>query len=96
MYCRECGADMGKLRICPECSCDNRGKSRLVAGLLQLLCGSVGFGRFYLGYKGIGFLQLGASLVTCGLGGAVWGFVDGIFILNGTPQRDAHGFELVD
>lgn len=96
MYCRECGADMGKQRICPECSCDNRGKSRLVAGLLQLLGGTVGLGRFYLGYKGIALLQLGASFLTCGIGGAVWGFVDGIMILNGTPRCDARGFEMAD
>jgi TM2 domain-containing membrane protein YozV len=94
MYCKECGKDMGNLRICPSCSCDNRGKSRLTAGLLQILLGSLGVGRFYLGYKMIGLMQIGASLITCGFAGAIWGFVDGIMILSGTPEKDADGVVL--
>ena len=94
MYCKECGKDMGKLKICPYCSCDNRGKSRLTAGLLQLMLGSLGIGRFYLGYNLMGLLQIGASLLTCGIAGAIWGFIDGVMILNGNLKNDASGTEL--
>ncbi len=96
MYCRECGKDIGNLKICPACSCDNRGKSRLTAGLLQILAGAAGVGRFYLGYKLIGVLQIAATVFTCGIGGAIWGLIDGILILNGTPKNDADGVELKD
>lgn len=94
MYCRECGNDMGNLKICPVCSCDNRGKSRLTAGLLQMMLGSLGIGRFYLGYKMLGLMQLGSSLLTCGVAGTIWGFIDGIMIINGTPAEDADGLPL--
>ena len=96
MFCRECGKDMGSLKICPWCSSDNRGKSRFTAGLLQMLAGSLGVGRFYLGYKGTALLQIGASLLTCGIADAVWGFVDGIMILNGSLKTDASGLKLTD
>lgn len=53
-------------------------KSKLTAGLLQLLAGGFGIGRFYLGYTTIGVLQL----VTCG-GCGIWALIDGILILTG-------------
>lgn len=53
-------------------------KSKLTAGLLQLLVGGLGLGRFYLGYTTIGVLQL----VTCG-GCGIWALIDGILMLTG-------------
>ncbi|WP_067829469.1 TM2 domain-containing protein [Nocardia inohanensis] len=55
-------------------------KSKLTAGLLQILLGGFGVGRFYLGYTTIGVLQLVVTILTCGVG-AVWGLIDGILIL---------------
>lgn len=66
-------------------------KSRFTAGFLQIFLGGIGAGRFYMGYSGIGILQIAASLVTCGVGGFVWGFIDGLRILNGYPEKDAAG-----
>ena len=57
-------------------------KSKLTAGLLQIFLGSLGIGRFYLGYTTIGVLQLVVTIVTCGLG-SIWGLIDGIIILIG-------------
>lgn len=96
MYCRECGKDIGNLKICPHCSSDNRGKSRLTAGLLQILAGSLGIGRFYLGYNTIGFLQILATILTFGILGTVWGFIDGVMILSGRVQKDSDGNSLLD
>ncbi len=96
MYCRECGQNIGEMKICPHCNSDNRGKSRLTAGLLQILTGSLGIGRFYLGYNTIGLLQILSSFFTCGLVGAVWGFVDGVMILNKSLTEDADGNALLD
>jgi TM2 domain-containing membrane protein YozV len=65
-------------------------KSKMVAGLLQLLLGSFGAGRFYTGHTGIAIGQL----VTCG-GCGFWSLIDGIMILvNG--GTDAQGRKLRD
>jgi TM2 domain-containing membrane protein YozV len=69
-------------------------KSKIVAGLLQILLGAFGVGRFYTGHTGMAVGMLVVSLVTCGIG-AIWGFIDGILILvqGGT---DAQGYPLRD
>ncbi|WP_308220981.1 TM2 domain-containing protein [Micromonospora phytophila] len=69
-------------------------KSKVVAGILQILLGTFGAGRFYMGDTKTGVIQLVVSLVTCGIGG-IWGLIDGILILvnggvdgQGRPLRD--------
>lgn len=63
-------------------------KSKLVAGLLQILV-PFGIGRMYMGHTGLGVAQLLVSIFTCGLG-SLWAFIDGIVILVGNP-RDRYG-----
>lgn len=72
-------------------------KSKLVAGLLQLLglLGLVGIGRMYLGQTGLGIAQLVVGLVTCGLGALVWGIVDAVLIFT-DRVRDSQGLPLRD
>jgi TM2 domain/Protein of unknown function (DUF2510) len=65
-------------------------KSKLVAGLLQLFIGTLGIGRFYLGYSTIGVLQL-VTLGGCGF----WSLIDAIMILMGNVP-DAQGRTLRD
>jgi TM2 domain-containing membrane protein YozV len=67
-------------------------RSQVVAGLLQLLIGGLGIGRFYMGHAGLGVAQILVTVFTCGFG-AIWGLVDGIVILAGEP-RDAEGLPL--
>ncbi|XBP96661.1 TM2 domain-containing protein [Micromonospora sp. CCTCC AA 2012012] len=69
-------------------------KSKVVAGILQILLGGFGVGRFYMGDTKTGVIQLVVTLVTCGIG-AIWGTIDGILILvnggvdgQGRPLRD--------
>ncbi|WP_325048871.1 TM2 domain-containing protein [Micromonospora craterilacus] len=69
-------------------------KSKVVAGVLQILLGGFGVGRFYMGDTKTGVIQLIVTLVTCGIG-SIWGLVDGILILvkggvdgQGRPLRD--------
>jgi TM2 domain-containing membrane protein YozV len=69
-------------------------KSKVVAGILGIVLGFFGAGRFYMGDTKIGVLQLIVSIVTCGAG-ALWGTIDGILILinggvdgQGRPLRD--------
>ncbi len=54
------------------------GKSQLIALLLCLFVGALGIHRFYLGYIGIGVIQL-LTLGGCG----IWALVDLIMILTG-------------
>jgi TM2 domain-containing membrane protein YozV len=64
-------------------------KSKLIAGLLGILLGGFGAGRFYTGHTGIAIGQIAATWLTCGLG-ALWPLIDGIMILvNG--GTDAQG-----
>lgn len=65
-------------------------KSKMIAGILGILLGGFGVGRFYLGFYGIGALQLLLTVVTIGFG-FIWGFVDGVLILSGNILKDAQG-----
>jgi hypothetical protein len=63
-------------------------KTKLVAGLLGILLGGFGAGRFYTGHTGMAVAQLLVSIFTCFIG-QVWGIVDGILILvNGGYDSD--------
>jgi TM2 domain-containing membrane protein YozV len=66
-------------------------KSKLVAGLLQILI-PLGIGRFYIGDTKTGVWQLVVTILTCGIGG-LWPFIDGIIIL-ATDSKDANGLPL--
>jgi TM2 domain-containing membrane protein YozV len=69
-------------------------KSKVVAGVLGIVLGAFGAGRFYTGHTGKAIAQLVVSWVTCGIG-ALWPIIDGIMILvkgdtdaQGRPLRD--------
>ena len=68
-------------------------RSKLVAGLLGILLGSLGVHRFYLGYTQMGIIQIVVTICTGGLGG-IWGFIEGIMILVGSFDHDADGLPL--
>lgn len=65
-------------------------KSRIAAGVLQLVL--PGVGRMYLGYSAIGVLQL--LLAFCGGIGYIWSIIDGILMLTGAVRMDGYGREL--
>jgi TM2 domain-containing membrane protein YozV len=72
-------------------------KSKLVAGLLQLLgiFGVVGIGRMYLGDVGLGIAQLIVGICTFFIGAWIWGIIDAILILT-DHVRDPYGRPLRD
>jgi TM2 domain-containing membrane protein YozV len=74
--------------IHPQTGIPYSDKSKIVAGLLQVLL-PLGIGRMYMGYTGIGVAQLLVTIFTCGVG-ALWPFVDGIIILV-NDTKDAQG-----
>ncbi|MGV9312663.1 TM2 domain-containing protein [Streptomyces sp. NPDC003691] len=61
-------------------------KSKITAGVLQILLGSLGIGRFYVGNVGMGVAQL----LTCG-GLGVWALIDGILFLTSNDRTDKDG-----
>jgi len=67
-------------------------RSKVVAGVLGILLGAFGVHRFYLGYIGVGILQLCLFFCTGGFS-AVWGFIEGILCLTG-QMRDVDGLPL--
>ncbi|MCW5942205.1 MAG: DUF4339 domain-containing protein [Fimbriimonadaceae bacterium] len=68
-------------------------RSRLAAGILQLVL--PGVGRMYLGYAAQGVLQL----ILCFCSGGllwIWSLIDGILILTGSVKLDGYGRRLRD
>lgn len=65
-------------------------KSKLVAGILQILIGGLGIGRFYIGDTKTGVWQIVVTVLTCGIG-ALWGLIDGILMLVNDNVTDAQG-----
>ena len=61
-------------------------KSKVTAGILQILLGGLGIGRFYTGHTGMAIGQL----VTCG-GCGVWALIDGIIFLTSNDRTDSQG-----
>jgi len=70
-------------------------KTKLMAGLLSILLGAFGVGRFYMGYVGLGILQIVATWCTGGLG-AIWPLIEGIMILANNSIPDSDGRKLRD
>jgi TM2 domain-containing membrane protein YozV len=61
-------------------------KSKVTAGILQILLGGLGIGRFYTGHTGMALGQL----FTCG-GCGIWALIDGIIFLTSDDRTDAQG-----
>jgi TM2 domain-containing membrane protein YozV len=62
-----------------------RGKDKTAAGVLGILLGGLGVHQFYLGSVGTGFILLGVTLITCGIG-CILGLVEGIILLTMTDE----------
>jgi len=70
-------------------------RNRVTAGLLGIFLGWIGVHRFYLGYHGIGVLQIILTLCTAVAG--FWGLIEGILCLTGQHlTHDADGYPLRD
>ncbi|NLJ90100.1 MAG: NINE protein [Clostridiales bacterium] len=110
-FCRNCGNTINpNAEFCTNCgSTTNRKvvyegeqKSKIAAGVLGILVGTLGIHNFYLGYtsKAIAQLLLGTvGVILCGIGpvaSAIWGLVEGIMILTGSIDTDGNGVPLKD
>lgn len=114
-FCPFCGAptEPGQA-VCTSCGNiipvpvdKSKQRSRMVAGLLALLCGVYGVHNFYLGYTGKAVTQL--VLTVCGIIGSfiligvlpilavsVWTLIEGILLFTGKIDTDADGIPLKD
>lgn len=59
---------------------------KVLAGIMGILFGSLGIHKFILGYTKEGLIQLGLSIVTCGLASLV-GFIEGIIYLTKSDEE---------
>ncbi|MBP2411928.1 TM2 domain-containing membrane protein YozV [Arthrobacter stackebrandtii] len=74
-------------------------KSKVVAGVLGILLGSLGIHNFYLGYNKKALIQLLVSVLSFGFLAwaiGIWGLIEGILILVGSEnfRTDANGVPL--
>lgn len=78
-------------------------KSRMAAGILGILAGTLGLHNFYLGNSQRGLTQLLLALLgsalTCGISTVIvmiWGISEGVKILEHKINTDANGILLKD
>ncbi|PYI39353.1 TM2 domain-containing protein [Arthrobacter psychrolactophilus] len=76
-------------------------KSKVVAGILGILLGTLGIHNFYLGKTKIALIQLLVSVLSFGILAwaiGIWGLVEGILILIGSEnyRNDGKGIPLKD
>ena len=100
-YCQNCGEPTDpNAVVCVKCGVQlatagtKSTKSKLAAGLLGILLGSLGIHNFYLGYMGKAIAQLLITVLSLGFLSPVseiWGLIEGIMILTGSIDKDAHG-----
>ncbi|MEO8099488.1 MAG: TM2 domain-containing protein [Acidobacteriota bacterium] len=96
------------MALSPGMALGEKGKSKIVAGILGIFLGGLGIHRFYLGYTTLGIIQLlifvcsWPLMIFCGigfftmLGVEIWGLVEGVLILVGNINTDAQGRPLSD
>lgn len=109
-YCPNCGNAVAPgAAVCLHCGAAVNGavpgvavpgaKSKMAAGLLGIFLGGLGVHNFYLGFTGKAVAQLLISVLSCGIlyiASQIWGLVEGILILTGSPNYtvDAKGVPL--
>lgn len=70
---------------------------KVVAIILGILFGSLGFHRFYTRHYGIGAVQLMITLISCGLltfVTVIWSLIECVLIFTGS-YKDAYGRDLI-
>lgn len=100
-YCADCGIQVQNANadVCLNCGVSlksynlnltsGKRNNKVLAGLLAMFVGTFGIHRFYLGYKEIGFIQLGILFAAIFifplliLVGSIWSLYDAIQIFTG-------------
>lgn len=71
-------------------------KSKLIAGILAIVLGSLGIHDFYLGYTKKGVTHLLMWVFFLGWASGIWGLVEALYIFTGKISTDADGVPLTD
>jgi len=71
-------------------------KSRLIAGVMAILLGSMGIHEFYLGYTNKGVTHLLMFVFFLGWASQLWAIYEALMILTGKVATDANGWPLTD
>lgn len=69
---------------------ENPNQAKVLAGVLGILCGSLGIHKFVLGYTTSGVIMLLITILTCGVGATIMqiiGLIEGIIYLT-TPDEE--------
>lgn len=103
MFCRNCGKELPEgTTVCFECGAaqgivpdqnmePNVSKSKVGAAMLALFLGGFGVHDFYLGFISKGIIKILLTVISFGIIGGIWGFVDFIRIICGNINVDAEG-----
>ncbi len=65
---------------------------RILAGIFGILLGELGIHKFILGYTQEGLIQIGITIVTCGIGGII-GLIEGIIYLTKSDEEFMHEYQ---
>ena len=98
--CFECGSPQNVVRtnngtVTTQAPATGKPKSKILAAILAFLWGAYGIDQFYLGFTKTGIIRIVVSVVTCCVGGVIWGIVDCIRIATGSINVDAKGNPIV-
>ena len=93
-FCKSCGksmSDAGNLGTetngTPGYAAHQPTKSKVAAGVLAIVLGSLGIHKFYLGYVLPGILLIIITVVTCGIVGPIIALIEGILYLTKTDEE---------
>lgn len=93
--CFECGAAQNVVTPVATQTVQPSGpvevKSKAAAAILALLFGGWGVHDFYLGFTKMGIIKILLTIISLGVIGGIWGFVDFIRIVTGSVKTDAKG-----
>lgn len=65
---------------------------RVLAGVLAIVFGELGIHKFVLGYTVEGLIQIGLTIVTCGIAGII-GIIEGIIYLTKTDEEFIYQYQ---
>lgn len=65
---------------------------RVIAGVLAIIFGELGIHKFVLGYTTEGLIQIGLTIVTCGIAGII-GIIEGIIYLTKTDEEFIYQYQ---
>ena len=74
----------------------SRPKSRIIAGILAIVLGSIGAHDFYLGYTRKGITHLLMFVFFLGWFSSIWALIEALYIFTGKTATDADGNPLTD